>query len=219
MADLGPVADCPVPARALAKADLRLTTRLRNRGHQTIMEAMRKLITIILSIVVAGCATPSIAPTNSDFSPPDIVEITRGFELRDRYNIPKYIGHTAIFVDSVAVHHSRNEASTIVWRDEAGNWQRSQVVERGPGGLLNAERKLVANKTRSLADAEAVALERLIREPELYHGEVLRSDKIGVGAPRHVMAIITPFGRTTVKWNGRLLGIKGEIADIVLGSD
>ena len=77
----------------------------------------------------------------------------------------------------------------------------------------------MANKTSSLADAEAEALERLIREPELYHGEVLRSDKIGVGAPRHVMAIITPFGRTTVKWNGRLLGIKGEIADIVLGSD
>jgi hypothetical protein len=149
-------------------------------------------------LALAACATQPLAPVNSDFSPPTATEIARGFELRDRYNLPTYIGSTAIYVDSVSVHHLYSEASTIVWKGQAGNWQRSQAVETSPGGLLRVERKLESHETTPLTDAEARTLERLLRVPELYSGEVRRTGEIGIGTPVHVMAIVKPFGRTTV---------------------
>ena len=169
--------------------------------------------------MAASCATGTNVATNDDFSPPAIPEIENGFALRDRYNLPKFIGGPAIFVDSVAVHHIQNEASTIVWMDSSGNWHKSQVIERGPGILQSVERKLTANTESTLPLIQSQALEDLLRDPDLYIEETLRSGDIGIGAPNHVMAIVTPFGRTTVRWNGRLLGKKGEVADIVLGSD
>ena len=178
---------------------------------------MIKFAASFLIFALAGCATQTIAQMNSDLSAPTAAEIARGFELRDRYGLPKHIGSTAIFFDSVSVHHDYREVSTIVWKDEADEWQRSQAIEAGLGGLLDIERKLVANEANSLTDAQAEALDRLIRRPDVYSGEVRRTGEIGVGAPYHVMAIITPFGRTTVEWDGRLRGANGAVADIVLG--
>ena len=122
-------------------------------------------------------------------------------------------------MDSVAVHHTHHEGSTIAWKDETGTWQWSQASEVGPGGLLRVERKLEAHQTKALTEDQARSLERLIREPELYSGEVRRTGQSGVGAPFHVMAIVTPFGRTIVRWDGRLGGPSGEVADIVLGHE
>jgi hypothetical protein len=180
---------------------------------------MRPLLIPTFLVALTACATHSPAPLNTDFSPPPVAEIARGFELRSRYNLPTHIGATAIFVDSVAVHHVYTEVSTVAWRDEAGHWQWNQAMEVGPGGLLSIDRSLDANETRTLTDAEAQALERLIRNPELYRGEVHRTGQIGVGAAFHVMAIVTPFGRTTVRWDGRLRGPSGSIADIILGRE
>jgi hypothetical protein len=180
---------------------------------------MRSLLLSPFLFASAACATQTVIPAGKDFSPPAVAEIARGFELRDRYNLPKHVGGTAIFVDSVAVHHLYSEASTIVWRDETGRWRRSQAVEEGPGGLLAIERRLQSNETRSLTDAEARSLERLIRDKTLYSGKVRRTGKVGIGAPLHVMAIVTPFGRTTIRWDGRLRGASGALADIVLGHE
>ena len=180
---------------------------------------MRPLVSASFVVPLTACATASPLPSNSDYSPPRVAEIARGFELRDRYHLPTHVGATAIYVDSVVVHHVDSEASTIAWRDEAGHWQWSQATEVGPGGLLTIERSLEAHETRTLTDAEAEAVERLIRNPRLYGGEVRRTGEIGVGAPFHVMAIVTPFGRTTVRWDGRLRGPSGAVADIILGRD
>jgi hypothetical protein len=178
---------------------------------------MRSLSVSVLLFMLAACATPSTAPVNRDFSPPDAAEIASGFELRHRYDLPAPMGGTAIYVDSVAVHHLHREVSTIVWRDEAGNWRRSQAIEIGPGGLLRVERRLDSHEATSLTASQARSLERLIRNPRLYSGEVRRTGELGIGGPLHVMAIATPFGRTTVKWDGRLHGASGAVADIVLG--
>jgi hypothetical protein len=180
---------------------------------------MRALAISTFFVALAGCATPARAPVNSDFSPPPAVELARGFELRERYNLPKHIGGTAIFVDSVAVHHFYDEASTIAWRDETGRWQWSQAREIGPGGLLRIERSLEANETRTLTDAEARSLEHLIRNPRTYSGEVRRTGWVGIGSSFHAMAIVTPFGRTLVRWDGRLRGPSGQVADIILGHE
>ena len=178
---------------------------------------MRSLVVPALAALSMVCATQAVAGANKDFSRPSAPELVRGFELRDRYKLPEHIGETAIYIDSVAVHHLRSEASTIVWKDATGQWRRSQVIETGPGGLLAVERKLASNESRVLTAAEAQAVESLIKNPSLYSGEVRRAGELGIGAPFHVMAIITPYGRTTVKWDGRLLGTSGKIADIVLG--
>jgi len=119
----------------------------------------------------------------------------------------------------VAVHHIHYEASTIVWKDAAGRWQRSQAVESGPGDLLTVSRKLDSSETETLTESDVQSLDSLIKDPSLYSGEVQRAGKVEIGAAFHVMAISTPYGRTTVKWDGRLLGKSGEVADIVLGHD
>jgi hypothetical protein len=178
---------------------------------------MRSLFVPALVVATALCATQVVGQTNANFSPPSGPEIVRGFELRERYKLPKHLGETAIYVDSVAVHHVRSEASTIVWRDITGRWHWSQAVEIGPGGLLAVERKLESNDTRDLTSQEARAIEQLITDPSLYSGKTQRAGELEIGAPFHVMAIVTPYGRTTVKWDGRLLGASGKIADIVLG--
>jgi hypothetical protein len=172
-----------------------------------------------LAAALVVFATQAVAQANKDFTPSNAPELVRSFELRDRYKLPKHIGETAIYVDSVSVHHIRSEASTIVWKDATGQWHRSQAVETGPGGLLSIEQKLESNDTNALSAAEANSVESLIKDPSLYSGEVHRTGELGIGAPFHVMAIITPYGRTTVKWDGRLLGTTGKLADIVLGHD
>ena len=60
-------------------------------------------------------------------------------------------------------------------------------------------------------------LDRLIADRRVYSGKTKVTGASGVGGPSHVMSIVTPFGRTTISWNGRLEGVSGTIADIVLG--
>lgn len=173
--------------------------------------------TLVLSIALAACAGRNL-PINADFAAPTAPEIERSFALRERYNAPKHIGGTAIFVDSVAVHHIYAEASTVVWKDETGKWQWSRVSEIGPGGLLPIERKMESNRGRPLTALQSQMLDRLIADHRLYSEKRQMTDPTGVGAPVHVMSIVTPFGRTTVSWDGRLEGISGKVADIVLGN-
>lgn len=177
---------------------------------------MKLSLALVLPFALAACASGGVALT-ADLSPPTAPEIVRSFELRDRYNQARHTGRTAIFVDSVAVHHIYAEASTIAWKDESGKWQWSQVSEIGPGGLLPTPRKLESNTSRSLTVADSEALDRLIKDHRLYTGKTQTTGTMGVGAPSHVMSIVTPFGRTTVSWDGRLEGVSGQIADIVLG--
>lgn len=171
---------------------------------------------LILTIALAACAGSNM-PINADFSAPTSPDIARSLALRDRYNAAKHIGGTAIFVDSVAVHHVHAEASTIVWKDETGMWQWSRVSEVGPGGLLEIARHVESNQDRPLTATESKTLDRLIADSRLYSGKMRTNDPTGVGAAGHVMSIVTPFGRTTLSWDGRLKGVSGQIADIVLG--
>jgi hypothetical protein len=179
---------------------------------------MKSLFSSLLAVSLAGCATQS-APVNGDSSPPTALALVRGFDLRDRYQAPKPVAANIIYVDSVAVHHVYSEASTVVWKDEAGRWKRSQVIEEGPGGLLQIGRRLELNVITILPSAAAKSLDQLIKDTELYNGKVRRTGKIGIGATFHVMAIVTPYGRTTVEWDGRLRGKTGAVADIVLGHE
>lgn len=179
--------------------------------------SMRLLLSIaVLLVGLENCASASPS-TVAAADPLDAPELARSFKLRERYGLSKPVGDTAIYIDSVAVHHTYDEGSTIAFKDERGHWQWSQASETGPGGLLPIERKLTSSRARSLSDSDAQSVERLIRDPALYSGTVEREGDVGIGAPAHVMGIVTPFGRTIIRWDGRLLGPAGELADILLG--
>lgn len=177
---------------------------------------MKRSASLIIAVALGGCAGLGV-PRNTDFTPPNSAEITRSFAIRDRYHLPKHIGGTAIFIDSVAVHHTYDEASTVVWKDRAGVWQWSQVSETGPGGLLSVERRLNSNSNRPLTAAEVMSLERLLADQKLYCEKNVATEPTGVGAPAHVMSIVSSFGRRTISWEGRLGGVSGAVADIALG--
>lgn len=115
---------------------------------------MRSLVVSAIAALSMACATQAVAHENKDLSTLSAPELVGGFELRDRYKLAKHIGETAIYIDSVAVHHLRTEASTIVWKDSNGRWHWNQAVEIGPGGLLPVERKLESHESRVLTSDE-----------------------------------------------------------------
>lgn len=165
--------------------------------------------------MIAGCASRPAAVV--PYAQPSEPEIVRSLELRKRHDLPVPTGSPIIYIDSVAVHHTYNEASTVIWRDASGTWHWSQAREVGPGGLFPVERKLESFKEVELSVSQGSLLDELIRSPKLYRGEVLTSGQTGIGAPFHVMSIASSQGRVTVRWSARLLGDAGAIADIALG--
>ena len=146
-------------------------------------------------------------------------EIEQSLALRARYGVVTPEAREIIRVDSIATHHIMTERSTIAWRDAAGLWRISAVGEDGPGGLLPIEKRLLPETIRTLSAREGRALDLLLQSDGLYRETVRRTGDIGIGAPSHVMEIVTPVGRTVVRWNGRLRGRAGHVADILLGQD
>ena len=177
---------------------------------------MRKLLPrLVLPLAAALCfsapASAARAPASDD---PNIV---RSLELRERYETPRDFGRSVIYIDSIGGHHIRHEASTVLWKDEGGQWQWSQVSEKVPGGLLPTERALEHNRARTLEAEDAAQLDRLLADPGLYRDEIEKGAPRGIGAPSHVMEVITPQGHRVISWDGRLLGLAGQLADIALG--
>jgi hypothetical protein len=176
---------------------------------------MKLSLPSILAVSLSACAGQTAA-LNADLSPPVSPEIARGFALRDRYNLPKYIGTTAIFVDSVSVHFISYETSTIVWKDSTGRWQRSQVSETGGVAPLPPKKNLNSNVNEPLSEQQSMMLDRLIANSLLYREKTQATGPQGPVGSSSAMAIVTPFGRTVVRWEGRLEGLSGAVADIVL---
>ncbi|WP_447762729.1 hypothetical protein [Sphingopyxis panaciterrae] len=176
---------------------------------------MRLGYCLFAMLVIGGCASSPETPlrTAESYEP----EVVRTLELRKRYGLPVPNASTIIYVDSVAVHHTYNEASTIVWRDETGVWRWSQAREVGPGGLFPVERKLEHFKEAELSLPEGGLLDQIVGKPALYGDKIATSGQTGIGAPFHVMSIVSPHGRVTIRWSARLLGDAGSIADIALG--
>ena len=177
---------------------------------------MRYLFLFICACMTAGCVTArsSVLESSSFTLSP---EISRSLDLRDRNGISTPESATIIYIDSVAVHHTYSEASTIAWRDDDGRWHWSQASERGPGGLLPIQRELEYFRERDISVSQGQALDRLIQSKEIYQRETQTSGNIDVGAPMHWMSVVSPYGQVNIHWNARLVGDLGEIADILLG--
>ncbi len=142
-------------------------------------------------------------------------ELVKGLELRARHGIETASSPSAIHVRSQSVHHVSREASTIAMRDGGGRWTVSQVSEDRPGTIV-VNRLYV--RRRTLPAPEGIKLDRLLASRRLYAAQApAHVVPPYVGAYVHVMQIVTPKGRTVVRWTGEPRGRAGKVAALVMG--
>lgn len=177
---------------------------------------MKGILAFVALLVTASCAPIVGQKVNADFSVPADADIARSLDIRSRYQLPTPSSDSIIYVDSVTEHHTRGEASTIVWRDKDGSWKRSQVAETS-SGLLKMKPILSLNENSVFSKKDSQDLDKLTASRSLYDKKVTATGATNVGQLFHVMVIVSPKGRTTIRWGGRLMGEKGALADIVLG--
>ncbi|WP_044564849.1 hypothetical protein [Azospirillum sp. B4] len=170
---------------------------------------------LLLALTLATLAAARAEPPQDRLAP----EVAQGLGMRKGWGLAIPSCDAAVYVDSVGVHHVRTEQSTIACRDQAGTWTVTQVLEDGPGGLLPIEKRITRQSDNRLAPAVGRELDLLLDQPALYDEAVQRTGEIGVGAPFHTMQIEAPGGHVIARWNGRLLGRLGQVADIILGRD
>ncbi|MFA9200069.1 MAG: hypothetical protein ACEQR8_02625 [Cypionkella sp.] len=114
---------------------------------------------------------------------------------------------------SVAGHHTHVEASTVLWRDDAGRWWRDQIAVTS-GALIPMAPRLDRSERALLAAPIGERLDALLAARALYAEVAPSKVPDAVGAAYHTMEIVSPRGHTVLRWAGRLEGRAGEIADI-----
>lgn len=113
-----------------------------------------------------------------------------------------------------AVHHSSVQWSVVAWRDADGRWTVERGGEEG-GGLLEMERRVWKTETWALPAATGEALDRLLGEPSIFDEPPL-GEEPAVGGLNSSLEIVSPSGRRSICWSGKLMGILGQVADTVL---
>lgn len=179
-----------------------------------------RALAVVLLVAVSGClstttgqqAVARIEATAAPWS-----HVAESVRLREKYSLPIPENEPIIFVESVGLHHTRRVFSTIASRDQSGAWTVSVVGEES-SGLLRMEPTLIPERLRTLTQQEGEALDRLLASRSLYSRSPYSTGQIGVGSPEHVMEIDAAGRRLVVRWNGKLRGASGQIADIVIGT-
>ena len=167
---------------------------------------------LAFGLLAVATAASSSAP-DAQLAP----EIEQDLAMRTSWQAPIPRGEATIYVHSASVHHVRTDQSLIAWRDGQGRWSVSRVVQDGPGGLLAIEKRMTLNAETPLPAADGRRLDALLRERGLYAEKPRRTGTATVGGASHVMEIVAPAGHVVVRWEGRLEGRLGEVADGVLG--
>ncbi len=80
------------------------------------------------------------------------------------------------------------------------------------------EPTLIPETRRTLTPQDGRVLDRLVASRTLYSASPNSTGQIGVGSAEHVMEIAATGRRLIVRWNGKLRGPAGQIADIVIGA-
>jgi hypothetical protein len=174
---------------------------------------MMRLATAFAASILLAASAPEPGVQGGQLAP----EIEQSLAMRASWKVSIPKSDTTIYIHSVAVHHVRSEQSTIAWRDQQGIWTISQVVQDGPGGLLTIEKQLIRQEVRRMAASDERKLDKLLEGRALLQEKPRRTGTIGVGAPLHVMEIVTSTNSVVVRWDGRLRGKLGRVADILLG--
>lgn len=179
---------------------------------------MRALAVVCL-VAVSGCLSTtsgqqSFARIETIAAP--LSYVSESVALREKYALSIPENEPVIFVESVGIHHTRRIFSTIASRHQSGVWTVSVVGEES-SGLLTMEPTLIPEARRTLTPQEGRVLDRLVASRTLYSPPPYGNGQIGIGSPEHAMEIAATGRRLVVRWNGKLRGPAGQIADIVIG--
>ena len=143
-------------------------------------------------------------------------EIQQAIQLRARNGLRELTSSHTIYVHSISAHHLTDEYTRVATRGTNGIWQVISIGEERQG-LVGRETRLIPEARRMLTRIESRNLDRLLRQPALF-GETPRLRRNPpIGAIFHTMEIVAPGRRTVVRWTGRLRGMTGQVADLIMG--
>ncbi len=172
---------------------------------------LKRLIPFVLVLTCACAPAHSVQQTmkNARSGHP-------GDDLRARLGVTLPRSDSMIIVYGVAQHHTRSEWSVIAWRSPNGTWTVERAGEES-SGLLRVKPHALPSSKKILTGSEAAQLDRLIKDKDVFR-EAVQAGEVSVGGFGSTMEIVTPKGKRTVDWVGRLTGKLGEIADLVIGA-
>lgn len=175
-----------------------------------------KRVGFALVFIVSACAAldQSNGAMRSTSAP--FAAIAESLSLRQRLGAGAPQTASSVYVETSAVHHTRVLFSTIATRSEDGVWSVSTVGEE-TSGLLKINPRPIPERTKQLSAEEGRVLDRLVASPGVFHENPRSVEFEGVGIPEMTMEIVTPNGRTVIRWRGELKGKAGDVANLVLG--
>jgi hypothetical protein len=172
---------------------------------------LKQLIPFVLLLTSACAPAPSVPAKNAGNGHP-------GDALRARLGITLPHSDSMVIVRGVAQHHTKFEWSVVAWRSRTGTWTVERAGEES-SGLLKLGPQAIPSTKKILTVSEAAQLERLIKDRDVLKEVVVKTGQLSVGGYQSMMEIITPRGKRTVSWVGRLTGKLGAIADVVIGAN
>ena len=168
---------------------------------------------ITLALLLTGAPGSSVAP------PPQLAEETlEAIRLRARLGVREMASTQTIYVHSQSSHYVTEDFTRVATRGADGQWTVISIGEEraGPVGPPGPP-QLIPEERRILGAGESEHLDRLLHWPPLYRQSSPGERNPGVGAYYHVMEIVTPQGHIVLRWNGRLRGWAGAVADLIMG--
>ena len=138
-----------------------------------------------------------------------------GDELRARLGLKMPKARSLVIIHGIAAHHTSKQWSIVAWRDNDGRWTIQRGGEAG-SGLLKMERVVFKTETKALGTEAGRALDALLNDADVFQ-ETPIGGEYYAGSLNSTMEIISPTGRQTVCWAGKLAGKLGSIADQVIG--
>ena len=172
---------------------------------------MKRVLIAATALALSACATGSVS------TPPNLDAVADAAAFRARHGLAFPITRPAVYVQSVSRHHYGYLHSTVAIRDDRGVWTISVAGERTSGLLRVDPPELVPEQTRRLTPEQGRALDRLLASDDLYSEPRNVTGTPSVGGATHMMVMVGPRRQTKVSWSMRLVGRKGEVADLVLG--
>lgn len=171
-------------------------------------------MSLVLSwMLLTGAAQLAPVPGRGSLAP----EIAEAMRLRARLGVEEQASAATVYLSSRSHHHLVQDHTSVATRDASGGWT---VVFAGEtrAGLVRREPTAMPLETRRLSAAESRQLNWQLRSPSLYRQLSPRPrGGLSMDSYWHVMEIVTPQGRAVFRWNGRLGGVAGNVADLIIG--
>jgi hypothetical protein len=167
----------------------------------------------LVGLVITG-ATLQAVPVDMHLAD----ETRAALALRARYGVNELVSPSTIYVHSESAHHMTEHYTRIATRGADGRWTVISIGEEqsGPVGPPGPP-ELIPEERRTLSARDSQHLDELLRRPALYRQHSPHARDVGPGTTFHTIEIVTPSGHAVMRWTGRLPGLAGGVADLIMG--